>query len=284
MCVVWDCVALPFYELEAGLFYLALSAVTCPSILFLVFVSPCLDLLVPRFIIDTIFVTGAIVSLISLLLCRFCDPGYIKQVDKKEPSKEMENPPKYQVKVNGVSVDISYCAYCHHYRPPRAFHCHDCQRLLFILDLSFFFSLTAIIGVWVNNCIGQRNYNYFVLLLTASTFMPSYTIAVCGWQIVHVWTNAATTPIRTVFSQCPFCCLFIFPAAVLLCLVGPFMCFHFYLMATAQTSHEEMRGLYKSRGNPWAKGLFYNCFTSICPPTYDISPSLQSVSIPTQSM
>ncbi|KAJ6804386.1 putative protein S-acyltransferase 12 [Iris pallida] len=52
--------------------------------------------------------------------------------------------------------EIPYCTRCQNGKPPRCHHCSICQRCVLKMDHHC---------VWVVNCVGARNYKYFLLFL-----------------------------------------------------------------------------------------------------------------------
>ncbi|KAH9322011.1 hypothetical protein KI387_016650 [Taxus chinensis] len=51
---------------------------------------------------------------------------------------------------------LRYCNKCENYKPPRCHHCRVCQRCILKMDHHC---------VWVVNCVGARNYKFFLLFL-----------------------------------------------------------------------------------------------------------------------
>ena len=49
---------------------------------------------------------------------------------------------------------LELCKKCNNERPPRAHHCQQCQRCVLAMDHHC---------IWLNTCVGQRNYRYFLL-------------------------------------------------------------------------------------------------------------------------
>jgi hypothetical protein len=101
-------------------------------------------------------------TIVWFLVTGFADPGIIKRADTaqfadsqphfKEPSI------KHETEDDGSMVTHTWCHTCHIYRPPRASHCADCDNCVREFDHHCPFT---------RNCIGARNYPFFLTFLVS---------------------------------------------------------------------------------------------------------------------
>ncbi|XP_018474389.2 probable protein S-acyltransferase 12 isoform X2 [Raphanus sativus] len=57
---------------------------------------------------------------------------------------------------HGAFGSLGYCPKCRNVKPPRCHHCSVCQRCVLKMDHHC---------VWIVNCVGARNYKFFLLFL-----------------------------------------------------------------------------------------------------------------------
>ncbi len=129
-----------------------------------------------------------LVTFFSLLLTQFVEPGIIPR--KAVFLSTMQHVP-FPFNLGDLSLEefsretgegaaewenmrqqFVFCSTCLIYRPPRASHCRDCDNCVQVFDHHCPF---------VGNCIGQRNYKYFlsfVVTLTALLVQVVYCFSV----------------------------------------------------------------------------------------------------------
>ena len=82
------------------------------------------------------------------------------------------------------SKEIRYCFYCKIFKLERTAHCSKCNCCVRVFDHHC---------VIVNNCIGKRNYKYFIGMILSGSFMNAYFLY-CLFSCLF----AETTPFSTV--------------------------------------------------------------------------------------
>ena len=73
--------------------------------------------------------------------------------------------------VQGNEVPVSRCRTCHVFKPPRSFHCTDCDACIEVHDHHC---------PWVGTCVGKRNHKYFLTFAITSTLHALQTAVICG--------------------------------------------------------------------------------------------------------
>ncbi|KAL3568897.1 hypothetical protein D5086_028787 [Populus alba] len=121
---------------------------------------------------------------------------------------------------NGHSIKLKFCDTCLLYRPPRASHCSICNNCIQKFDHHC---------PWVGQCIGLRNYPYFIGFISTSTTL-------CMYVFVFSWFNVLRQQgtLWSIMSHDVLSVVLIAYCFVAVWFVGGLTLFHLYLISTNQ--------------------------------------------------
>ncbi|KAM5550551.1 putative protein S-acyltransferase 1 [Rosa sericea] len=224
-----------------------------------------------------VFTAGLILTVLDfifLFLTSGRDPGIIlrnstpleldEAFDTSTPSMEWVNnkgssmkiPRIKDVPVNGHTVKVKFCDTCLLYRPPRASHCSICNNCVQKFDHHC---------PWVGQCIGLRNYPFFILFISSSTLLCIYVFVFSWINLLQKGGNLWRAMSHDVVSV-----ILIVYCFIAVWFVGGLTVFHVYLICTNQTTYENFRYRYDKNENPYTKGILGNLkevFCSRIPPS-----------------
>uniref|UniRef100_A0A182LXX2 protein S-acyltransferase n=1 Tax=Anopheles culicifacies TaxID=139723 RepID=A0A182LXX2_9DIPT len=292
---------------NSGVFYFTVILITATSGLFFVFDCPFLA----QRITPAIPIIGGILfifTLSSLFRTAFSDPGIIPRASQDEAAyieKQIEvpnslNSPTYrppprtkEVFVKGQTVKLKYCFTCKIFRPPRASHCSLCDNCVDRFDHHCPWVRIQSTGhanlagnIYVGNCVGKRNYRFFYMFIVSLAFLAVFIFSCTTTHILIMFSYpyltyqtvlkedtqfidvVKRTPSSVIIAIICFCSVW-----SVIGLAG----FHTYLTTSDQTTNEDIKGSFSSKGgqqaiNPYSQGnICLNCFHILCGP---ITPSL----------
>ena len=95
--------------------------------------------------------------------------------------------------------------------------------------------------IWLNNCIGKRNYRSFFTFITTCTLLCLYLVGCC---IAHVLLSVPSSvqhrSFHDMFIRAPVSFCLAIVCFVLLWMVGSLTLFHCWLIARGVTTHEQV--------------------------------------------
>lgn len=148
--------------------------------------------------------------------------------------------------IKGKEIICSKCKTCNIYRPPRSFHCSDCQACIEVHDHHC---------PWVGTCVAKRNHRFF---LCFGFFTLTHALFTFGIDITYFikFTNfqsATTDPFKVA------CIVLTIFSSIIICCLGGLTCYHTRLACIGATTNEEIRGKYGPEGNLYDDGVSRNC-------------------------
>lgn len=225
-----------------------------------------------------------IVAFSSMLKTSWTDPGVIpREIDSDPPldppldhditsyypSRSL--PRIKEVRVGSQSVRLKYCDTCKIYRPPRSSHCRQCDNCVEDEDHHC---------IWLNNCIGRRNYRYFLIFVTTASLYAFLTSALCLTHLLILYNDRKKTARNSeivsfqndVLAKAPVSALVMIYSLIMGLAVGALAVYHFWLATMNRTTHEQLTASIMGSHageNPFDRGsIFGNCVAVLCrPPT-----------------
>ena len=181
------------------------------------------------------FFSGTLFSLtvIFFALTAYCDPGIIPRkeifelfgpVPERFTAKIIDKyihshtPMSVEEKGN-IIQSFKYCNTCRIFRPPRASHCAYCDNCVEVFDHHCPF---------VGNCIGKRNYRYFVLFL--STLVIYGCTIIGGFVLLGIADGDEKTFLQNKVISYVFIGIFGLALSVILFLVVVLLAYHIILV------------------------------------------------------
>ncbi|CAH2050877.1 unnamed protein product [Thlaspi arvense] len=180
-----------------------------------------------------IFTFLASLCFVSFFACVLTDPGgvpssYVPDVEDHATSDQQ--PIK-------TGIQRKRCDKCSVYKPPRTHHCRSCRRCILRMDHHF---------IWINNCVGLRNYKAFFVLVAYTTMASIYSSV----AVLFARNGIHGKPTKPFFLN-SFTLLFGLQSMILSGVVvvglsmtlGTLFCWHVYLVVHNMTTIEHYEAI-----------------------------------------
>jgi palmitoyltransferase ZDHHC14/18 len=218
------------------------------------------------------------------------------------PAHMLLDPNRPPPKPEPLELPLKWCTTCNLYRSPRASHCSDCDACIENFDhqyvcrlfppprscfcIVFIKILSAPTSTfpfanfsvsfpssfvcscdgscpWVGNCIGKRNYRFFLCFVSFTLVSIVLGFAMSIWVMALV-TFETGNLFESAFQEpaAAFCLVY---AVVQVWGVGMLAFYHCSLVVRGLTTNEDMK---YQRFNPFSRGTKTNCRAAFCGPLF----------------
>ncbi|KAB8267991.1 DHHC palmitoyltransferase-domain-containing protein [Aspergillus minisclerotigenes] len=167
--------------------------------------------------------------------------------------------------VAAMDVPVKFCKTCNIWRPPRCYHCRVCDNCIETLDHHC---------VWLNNCVGRRNYRYFFTFVGSSTLLALFLI---GASLAHilVYRSREGISFNDAIDQWRVPWAMVLYGAVAAPYPASLWAYHLFLVGRGETTREYLNShkfAKADRHRPFTQGNILKNWISVFgrprPPTY----------------
>ncbi|CAF4856690.1 unnamed protein product, partial [Rotaria sp. Silwood2] len=156
--------------------------------------------------------------------------------------------------INTVDFDVAQCTSCFIVKPPRTHHCRNCGHCIDTMDHHC---------PWLCNCVGRRNYRFFLLFLFTLLIHINITFICSLYLIIALRENLVQTKVFISF-------ILVICTAILAGLAGGLFGLHVILVSKSITTFEQVTGKFMDlEQTPFNRGIIQNwlriCCISIMP-------------------
>ena len=169
----------------------------------------------------------------NFLLAIYTDPGRYSRAPPDENDDSETNFHKI-VEIHGTQCRMKWCQTCGFYRPPRCSHCSVCDFCIDTFDHHC---------PWLNNCVGRRNYHYFIYFLLSVLLHMFIVLAFSIYYLIKEHENFSN--ISSIISI-----ILIIFVLLLTIPIGGLTSFHLMLIYRGRTTNEQVTGKFKTNINP----------------------------------
>ena len=220
-----------------------------PTILFQIIIFR-----IKSYIIFSFILLFYIIAIFSVSRGGCTDPGIIP---RQKLSKLTRTKKDFNFVKGGSIVKYSYCYTCNIFRPPRTSHCAQCDNCCLRFDHHC---------LWLGNCVGQRNYKFFFILVNSLNILSLLEIIYSIYIIVVSIKDHEEKKIEfRTFTISVLSCVAFFDLLFFVFFLGKLCGLHWKLVITNTTFYDHYKKKINNpvNDNPYYKNLWQHIYRLI---------------------
>jgi len=215
-----------------------------------------------------IFATMWIFTICMHLTVAYMDPGIVTRLPKKkiestgDPYLDAINTPPTtkQIVVKDKSITVKLCSTCNVYRAPRSVHCSTCDNCVMRFDHHC---------PYVGNCIGLRNYKFFLYFLFGVLISCLYALShICAFVANRVTFQGWSDGFKAGKHNFIMAFVIAILCIISIILISILIFWTCYLVSIGRTTYEKMKQEKLLTPNPFDRGIIRNWIHVCCAPNY----------------
>mmetsp|Transcript_2585 Transcript_2585/g.5866 ORF Transcript_2585/g.5866 Transcript_2585/m.5866 type:complete len:343 (-) Transcript_2585:28-1056(-) len=154
----------------------------------------------------------------------------------------------------GKNQRIKYCNTCLVFRPPRCSHCPDCDLCIMRYDHHC---------PWLANCIGVRNYRYFICFLISAFSLIAFDGFFWLWHL-KLLSESCSNGVVGALEEGTSSFVLLVCTLPSFCFLTSLLSFHSYLISKNVTTAEFLKKAWKQTPNPYNRESAFRNLMELC--------------------
>lgn len=177
------------------------------------------------------YIVNTVILFTFICLTTFINPGILPRIkfDSNNPHRKTS-----YFFTQGLLKNYRSCETCNIIKPLRSNHCHDCDNCVEGFDHHC---------PWVGQCIGRRNYRFFISFVILGNINSLLCISICVFKYVRT-SKFSTNLSESLVSQNVIAIFLMIFNILILIFMTSLLIYHSNLILNSETTRENLKSLF----------------------------------------